>query len=235
MATEAQQKSFIMQIAPLMQAEAKKRGYKICSGAIAQACLESAYGTSSLGYKYHNYFGLKCGSSWKGKSVNMKTREEYTPGTLTTIRDNFRAYDSMAAGVAGYYDFIQSKRYAALRSATSAQDYLEKIKAAGYATSSQYVANNMAVVRRHSLVEWDEDPAAQVSHNTYLKPTRTLKKGHRGADVMWLQTALNEHGYGLKVDGIFGPKTEFAVRDWQMRAHITIDGLAGRQTIASLY
>lgn len=72
------------------------------------------------------------------------------------------------------------------------------------------------------------------SGNTYLKPTRTLKKGHRGADVMWLQTALNERGFDIKVDGIFGPKTELAVRDWQDRAHLVVDGLVGRQTIASL-
>ena len=58
-------KNFINEIAPIIQKVAKERGYAICSTVIAQACIESAYGTSSLGYKYHNYFGMKCGSSWQ--------------------------------------------------------------------------------------------------------------------------------------------------------------------------
>ena len=37
---------FIETIAPLFQKWAKQYGYKIVSAAIAQACLESAYGTS---------------------------------------------------------------------------------------------------------------------------------------------------------------------------------------------
>ena len=155
MATAAQQTAFINQIAPLIQAEAKKRGYKVASAIIAQAICESAWGLSSLAAKYHNYFGLKCGSSWKGKSVNMTTKEEYTVGTLSTIKDNFRAYDNMAAGVAGYFDFISYSRYANLKSATTARDYLEKIKADGYATSSTYVNTNMNIVKNYNLEAWD--------------------------------------------------------------------------------
>ena len=75
MASSQDCKKFIAQIAPIIQQEAKQRGYLICSTVIAQACIESAYGTSSLGWKYHNYFGMKCGSSWKGASVNMRTKE----------------------------------------------------------------------------------------------------------------------------------------------------------------
>ena len=101
MASSAQQKQFINEIAYIIQEEAKARGYQVCSPIIAQACIESAYGTSSLGYRWHNYFGMKCGSSWKGKSINLSTKEEYQPGQLTTIRDNFRVYDSMEEGVKG--------------------------------------------------------------------------------------------------------------------------------------
>ena len=121
-------KKFISEIAPIIQKEAKARGYLVCSPVIAQACIESAYGLSGLA-KYHNYFGLKCGSAWTGKSVNMKTKEEYTTGTLTTIRDNFRVYDNMIEGVKGYFDFISTKRYANLKTANTPQLYLERIKA----------------------------------------------------------------------------------------------------------
>lgn len=157
MATKQQMDEFIQKIAPLIQAEAKKRGYHVASPVIAQACVESAYGLSSLGYKYHNYFGLKCGSSWKGKSVNLKTKEEYTAGVLTTIKDNFRAYDSMEEGVKGYFDFINTKRYENLKSALTPRDYLERIKADGYATSSSYVATNMNTIEKHNLTRFDGD------------------------------------------------------------------------------
>ena len=150
------QEQFIWQIAPLIQKECKERGYKVASPIIAQACLESAYGASLLSSKYHNYFGMKTGSSWRGKSVNLKTKEEYTVGTLTTISDNFRVYDSMEEGVKGYFDFISTKRYSNLRTASSPKEYLEMIKADGYATSSKYVNSCMNVVLTYRLDKYDE-------------------------------------------------------------------------------
>lgn len=238
MATVIQNATFIEKIAPLIQREAKKRGYKVCSPIIAQACLESAFGTSSLGYKYHNYFGMKCGSKWHGKSVNMKTKEEYTVGTLTTIHDNFRAYDDMVSGVQGYFDFVSTPRYAILKTASTPQEYLERIKAAGYATSSSYVKNNMTVINKYNLTKYDSALSVSTSSNTsknpYDTPTRTLKRGCKGADVRWLQVELNNHGYDLLQDGVMGIKTEAAVRDYQSKHGLVVDGLAGQRTIASL-
>ena len=155
MATNVQAKNFITLIAPIIQREAKARGYQVCSPIIAQACIESGFDGSLLAYKYHNYFGLKCGSKWKGKSVNLKTKEEYTVGNLTTIRDNFRVFDDMEDGVKGYFDFISTKRYSNLKASTSPEEYLKKIKDDGYATSSTYVQTNMSCIRKYNLTEWD--------------------------------------------------------------------------------
>lgn len=155
MATPQEVEAFVNKIGPLIRKEAIERGYKVVSPIIAQACCESAYGASSLGYKYHNYFGMKCGSAWKGKSVNFKTKEEYTAGVLTTIRDNFRVYDSMEDGVRGYFDFISTKRYANLHDATTPRQYLEMIKADGYATSSSYVSTNMNIIEKCGLTRFD--------------------------------------------------------------------------------
>lgn len=173
MASNQECKKFIEQIAPIIQKEAKKRGYLVCSPVIAQACIESAYGLSGLA-KYHNYFGMKCGSAWKGKSVNMKTKEEYTVGTLTTIRDNFRVYDDMASGVAGYYDFISTRRYANLKSAATPQLYLERIKADGYATSSSYVNTNMNCIRKWDLTKWDDHTQGTLTNITNNKPIEEI-------------------------------------------------------------
>ena len=86
----------------------------------------------------------------------MKTQEEYTPGTLTTISDNFRVYDSMEDGIRGYFEFIQLSRYQNLRGITDPEKYLETIRADGYATSSSYVENSMKLIRQYGLTKYDE-------------------------------------------------------------------------------
>lgn len=146
---------FIEQIAKCVKKYAYVYGIEVHSPIIAQAILESGWGKSSLASKCHNYFGLKCGSSWKGKSVNMTTKEEYKVGTLTNIRDNFRVYDSMEAGVKGYFDFINTSRYANLKGVKSPEEYVKRIKADGYATSSKYVDNIMRVIRDNKLTRFD--------------------------------------------------------------------------------
>lgn len=159
--SSAQQKQFIETIGPIIQAEARARGYKVCSAVIAQAVIESAYGTSKLASVWGNFFGLKCGSSWKGPSVNLATKEEYN-SVLVSIKDNFRVFQTdgkadMVLGVKGYYDFISTKRYASLKDTDTPLSYLSEIKKSGYATSSSYVNVCMNVVLRHELTAYDVD------------------------------------------------------------------------------
>ena len=146
---------FIGQIAPIIQKYAAIYGYSVPSAIISMACIESGYNTSTLSKIYHNYFGMKCGSGWTGASVNMATKEEYTPGTLTNIRDNFRVYPNMDAGVKGFFDFIQYPRYSNLRSATTPEQFLTYIRADGYCTSSTYTTTCLRVVYQYNLTEYD--------------------------------------------------------------------------------
>lgn len=148
---------FIETIGALIQKHAFANGYKYPSAIIGQAILESGYGKTLLACKYHNYFGLKCGSSWHGKSVNMATKEEYTRGTLTNIRDNFRVYDTMEQGVKGYFEFIDCSRYSNLKGATSSKNYLQLIKSDGYATSSKYIDSVYNVVTKYNLTRFDKE------------------------------------------------------------------------------
>lgn len=235
--TIAQAKTFIEQIAPLMQKEAKKRGYIIVSTAISQSVVESAAGTSSLGYRYHNYFGLKCGSSWKGESVNLKTKEEYKVGTLTTIRDNFRVYPNMEEGVKGYYDFISTKRYANLKTANTPRQYAEYLKADGYATSSTYVNTLVSTVTKYGLDKYDREEIDDVKDIAIAHPT--LRLGDSNEYVKAWQIYLNRHGYDVGkagCDGKFGKDTWKAVYKYQ-KDHPecgTPDGVIGPKTWASI-
>ena len=148
-------KEFIEVIAKYVIKYANDYGIKVHSPIIAQAILESGWGGSTLASKYNNFFGLKCGGSWKGKSVNMATKEEYTVGTLTDIRANFRVYDTIEDGVKGYFEFINYSRYSNLKGVTNPEEYCRLIKADGYATSSTYVTNLMRVIRDNNLTRFD--------------------------------------------------------------------------------
>lgn len=230
--SSAQAKEFIKHIAPMIQKEAKARGYKICSTVIAQAIIEGAAGTSSLAKIYHNHFGMKCGKSWKGKSVNLKTKEEYTTGTLTTIKDNFRVYDSDEQGVAGYYDFISASRYENLKSASTPLEYAERLKLDGYATSSTYVQTLCNTVAKYNLGAFDDasEASPHIQKRRLLKKTKPIMQG---SDVVHCQRILKQLGYDIGssgVDGKYGSMTEKAVKQFQSEHGLVVDGKVGVKT-----
>ena len=184
---------FIEQIAKCVKKYAYVYGIEVHSPIIAQAILESGWGKSSLASKYHNYFGLKCGSAWKGKSVNMATKEEYKVGTLTNIRDNFRVYDSMEAGVKGYFDFINTSRYANLKGVKSPDEYVRRIKADGYATSSKYVDNIMRVIRDNKLTRFDGNGDGDMKKDEL---TGTALTGKEIIDILAKRVINGDYGVG---------------------------------------
>ena len=59
---------------------------------------------------------------------------------------------------------------------------------------------------------------------------QTVRYGSTGSAVRQLQSALNQKGYQLSEDGIFGAKTRAAVRDYQKKNGLLLDGIAGSQT-----
>jgi hypothetical protein len=69
-------------------------------------------------------------------------------------------------------------------------------------------------------------------HQTATQPL--LRQGSTGNSVKQLQQMLNAAGAHLKVDGIFGPQTEAAVRQFQQTHHLQVDGIVGPQTWGAL-
>lgn len=72
----------------------------------------------------------------------------------------------------------------------------------------------------------------------FLTPAEILalsKRGSTGTEVRNIQTRLKSWGYlDGKVDGIYGAKTEAAVKKFQRKHGLTPDGIAGPATLAKI-
>ena len=63
---------------------------------------------------------------------------------------------------------------------------------------------------------------------------KQLQYGASGDEVKELQTLLNNNGYKLDVDGIFGSNTQKAVREYQQKSGLDVDGIVGNNTWGKL-
>lgn len=78
-------------------------------------------------------------------------------------------------------------------------------------------------------------PQPEKTESRYTLSLRTLSKGDTGEDVESLQLLLDGRGYECGVpDGIFGSKTESAVRKFQQAEKLTADGIVGPATMSHL-
>jgi hypothetical protein len=68
-----------------------------------------------------------------------------------------------------------------------------------------------------------------------VRPMPLLRRGSTGGAVRTLQAALNKTFPGLlAVDGIFGPRTDAAVRSYQRKKGLVVDGIVGPRTWKAL-
>jgi murein L,D-transpeptidase YcbB/YkuD len=63
-----------------------------------------------------------------------------------------------------------------------------------------------------------------------IQPWPLVRRGDTAHPVRTLQHLLRAHGQNVAVDGIFGPRTEAAVRAVQTGAGVPVDGVVGPQT-----
>lgn len=152
-----QKNEFIPTIAPMVDAENKRRGYPLFNSVvIAQAICESAWGQSQIMMKANAIFGIKAFSSWKGKVYNSKTKECYDGASYTTIDACFRAYDNLQDSISDYFDLItRSERYRKACVASSPLECITAIKNGGYATSPTYINTIMSIINSNNLTKYD--------------------------------------------------------------------------------
>lgn len=237
-ATEAEMKAFIFKIAPLAQKAFKTLGKVRPSVCIGMACIESGYGLSEVMASHHAYMGHKVGSGktatkfWQGASFNATTKEEYTIGTLTDIRANFRAYPNDEMCIFNFYELLNTSLYAKVQAGASYRQQMAQIKQVGYMTSSKEVNSVISVIEKHNLTQYDFDGTpATPAVNPYKL---VIKQGTTGDCVKWLQFELNRHGAGLNIDGKFGGATFAAVCQYQRENNLLVDGIVGTNTLNSL-
>lgn len=77
-----------------------------------------------------------------------------------------------------------------------------------------------------------------VSYNVFFRNNEAealSKYGSRGEEVRQIQTKLKRWGYYKgNVDGIFGSGTQAAVRYFQSKNGLAVDGIAGKNTLAAM-
>jgi flagellum-specific peptidoglycan hydrolase FlgJ len=154
-------KSFIEEISVLIQKYIKIYGYPFASPIIAQACLESGYGTSELAVNANNFFGIKYSTakrvpSSKGYYVKVGS-EQNADGSYVSSVMKWCKFDSMEDCVKGYFEFLNNGygRYANLKTAKSPEEYLKLIRTDGYATSLQYIYNVKKTMNDNHLTKYD--------------------------------------------------------------------------------
>ena len=230
---------FIRAIALAVQKIAPEFGIAVYSPIIAQACLESAYGTSNKA-KYNNFFGLKYRdgrvSCHKGTFTDNGA-EQSKDGSYESIVDAWYSFNTLEDGVRGYFEFINISRYSNLKGVVNPRTYLELIKADGYATSLKYVDNVYNVIISNNLTQYDTVQTTTPFTNSSLishiniSPNKTANRNHdidtitihcvvgqvtveRLGEIFANPTRKASSNYGIGKDGRVGMYVEEKDRSW---------------------
>jgi len=115
---------------------------------LAQGCLESNNGNSTLATKGNNHFGIKC-HDWTGKKMYHDDDKRH---------ECFRSYPSAYDSYMDHSKFLTTKsRYASLFE-ISPHDYrgwAKGLKAAGYATANNYATLLIRIIEENELYNYD--------------------------------------------------------------------------------
>ena len=118
---------------------------------LAQGCLESGDGNSSLARDANNHFGIKCNNGWNGASIRHDDDSR---------RECFRKYDSAWESYRDHSHFLRDNvRYAALfrLKITDYKGWAKGLKKAGYATDPRYPERLIRIIEQYQLYDLDKN------------------------------------------------------------------------------
>lgn len=147
---------FIAMVAPAAQLSQKETGIP-ASVTIAQAILESYWGTSTLARQANNYFGIKAKERPGTAGVIWLNVWEHIGGQDVTVREPFRAYNNMAESFIDHGRFfLTNSIYAtALKYVNDPREFARQIHRAGYATDPKYSDKLIALMDKYNLYQFD--------------------------------------------------------------------------------
>ena len=159
---------FLRNIIPAAQNVA--RGKDIYTSVmIAQAALESGWGTSALSKApNHNLFGVK--GSYNGQSVNMQTLEDSGGQNYYSIQADFRKYPSYQESLEDYADKIVNGisgaplfYSGAWKSKTNSYQDATAYLTGRYATHTAYGAKLNPIIEQFGLTKYDTETAVNMA------------------------------------------------------------------------
>lgn len=152
----ASYQQFIQAAVPLAQDVQRQTGVP-ASVTIAQAILESDWGTSSLTRAANNFFGIKATDYPNTNDVYWSDTWEVVDGEDLVVRAPFRAYKTPWDSFLDHGQFfLRSRRYAAALLVTSnPQEFARAIADAGDATDPAYARKLIALMDQYRLYQYD--------------------------------------------------------------------------------
>ena len=169
---------FLRNIIPAAQNVA--RGKDIYTSVmIAQAALESGWGTSALSKApNHNLFGVK--GSYNGQSVNMQTLEDSGGQNYYSIQADFRKYPSYQESLEDYADKIVNGisgaplfYSGAWKSKTNSYQDATAYLTGRYATDTAYGSKLNRIIEQFGLTKYDTETAVNMAEEIASNETTT--------------------------------------------------------------
>jgi len=151
------QEQFIASIGEAAVESADRTGVP-ASVTIAQAILETYWGSSRLAREDNNYFGIKAQTkSGSAGSVSFDVWE-VIGGRNVVQTQAFRAYNTIAESFVDHgLFFVENGRYAAAMAARDdAKQFAREINRAGYATDPAYAGKLIGLMDRYNLYRYDD-------------------------------------------------------------------------------
>jgi flagellum-specific peptidoglycan hydrolase FlgJ len=150
------QEQFIASIAEAAVQSADETGVP-ASVTIAQAILESYWGSSRLAREGNNYFGIKAQTRTGSAGSIRFDVWEVIGGRNVMQSQAFRAYKTIAESFVDHGLFlVENSRYAAAMAVkTDARQFAREINRAGYATDPAYASKLIGLMDRYDLYRYD--------------------------------------------------------------------------------
>lgn len=142
---------------------------------LAQGALESSWGESGLATKYNNLFGMKAGSSWKGKTASMGT-QEFRNGKYQKEMASWRVYDSKDESVIDHGKLLTRPVYKDIIAAQTYDQAIDALHKSPYATDPQYGSKIRSTVNANKLYSWDNFDPKYEGENKNESESKEVKK-----------------------------------------------------------